>query len=104
MGSRAGGARVEVFGVTVQPDLNNQAIEALLKSTEAPDISLDEIVDRVRAVYGLEGSWSQLGAGREQNFRLVASDGTLLAVKVAHPNETPEGLTFEAEALEHVAR
>jgi 4-aminobutyrate aminotransferase-like enzyme/Ser/Thr protein kinase RdoA (MazF antagonist) len=77
---------------------------ARLLDIGAPKLDLTSIKRRVRDLYGLDGTWNELGGEREQNFRLVLATGEQYVVKVGTTMEDPRVFLFQCEALSHIER
>lgn len=76
----------------------------LLSSVAAvpPDIELEAVANAVCEQFELEGQYSQLVSERDQNFRLVTSDGTSYVVKITSFAEDPCVTDFQIAALLHL--
>ncbi|MBY5361822.1 phosphotransferase [Rhizobium leguminosarum] len=57
----------------------------------------------VRNIYGLTGTVKRLSSERDETFRFAALDGRNYTLKIANPAEDPEALTFQSNALLHLA-
>ncbi len=54
--------------------------------------------------YGLDTTATRLATEKDDTFRLAAADGRHWILKVAHPAEPLDGISFQTELLGHVAR
>src|SRR5215813_6717829 len=70
-------------------------------TTLPPALGLDEIARAASELYGLEGSVTALDSERDQNVRLVESDGTSWVLKIANAAEDSQALAFQAALLRH---
>ncbi len=64
--------------------------------------SLQEAEDISSAVFGLEGSLSNLTSERDQNFLITAEGNRRFVLKIAHPAEDPGVVAFQTAALRHI--
>ncbi|MEO8027439.1 MAG: phosphotransferase, partial [Bryobacteraceae bacterium] len=67
--------------------------------SHAPALSLETARSILSELYGLDGAVSPLPSERDQNFRVLASDGRGYVLKVANPAETLPMLEAENAAL-----
>ena len=72
-------------------------------TTPPPDIAVSDVATILREEYGLRGTLTPLNSERDQNFRLVDSDGRKWVVKIANAAESPETLELQEALLLHVA-
>lgn len=93
-----------VKGKTKMAHQTEAVAETRLDAAQAPNLPEALVAARVAEVYGQTGQWKRLGGEREQNFRLVTSDGQAFVIKIAARSETLDGLMFQMRALEHVAK
>jgi Ser/Thr protein kinase RdoA (MazF antagonist) len=63
-----------------------------------------EAVELVCDRYGLLATATRLATEKDDTFRLAAADGRGWTLKVAHPAEPLDGISFQTELLGHVAR
>jgi 4-aminobutyrate aminotransferase-like enzyme/Ser/Thr protein kinase RdoA (MazF antagonist) len=66
------------------------------------DAAAAERIARER--FGIEGAASDLGSERDQNFRVVDTEGAAFVLKISNAGEDPAVLDMENRAMEHVAR
>lgn len=90
--------------MTVNSIIDEDEARALLGYIKTPHLPLDAIRAHVLEHYGLAGDWKPLGGEREQNHMLRTAAGETYVVKVSSPEEDPDGLLFQCEALEHIRR
>jgi Ser/Thr protein kinase RdoA (MazF antagonist) len=65
-----------------------------------PSLSVEEACRIAESKFGVAGcAATELPSERDQNFRLVASDGSAYVLRIAHPDELPEVLDFQNQAL-----
>ncbi len=65
-----------------------------------PCFSVEEACRIAGSRFGLEDcSATELPSERDQNFRLVTSEGAAYVLRIAHPDESPEVLDFQNQAL-----
>lgn len=81
-----------------------QPFEAAALSTAAPNLSIDEVNDLVRQVYGLSGTFKPLSSERDQNFCLTSTSNERYVVKISNPSESLSVVDFQLAALEHIAQ
>ncbi|HEY2238363.1 MAG TPA: phosphotransferase [Streptosporangiaceae bacterium] len=62
-----------------------------------------EAVELVCDRYGLLATATRLATEKDDTFRLAAADGRGWTLKVAHPAEPLDGISFQTELLGHVA-
>ena len=79
-------------------DLVENALTARFEKTP-----LETVEALVHAHFGLQGNACVLNSERDETFRLTAADGQNFIVKLASPLERQEILTFQTEALLHLA-
>lgn len=72
--------------------------------SKRPKFSIQAAENIAQDVFGIRASAHTLPSERDQNFKLVASDGEAYILKIAHPDETRAVLEFENTALERLAR
>lgn len=59
----------------------------------------ENVAEVLAQEYGIEGELSALVGERDQNFRLDAADGRKFVVKIAGPDENPDVIDFQLQAL-----
>jgi len=65
-----------------------------------PSLSVEEACRIAESRFGVgECAATELASERDQNFRLVTSDGSAYVLRIAHPDELPEVLDFQNQAL-----
>jgi 4-aminobutyrate aminotransferase-like enzyme/Ser/Thr protein kinase RdoA (MazF antagonist) len=69
----------------------------------APRFSPVEAEDLAARIFGTSGKAEPLASERDQNFRLVDSDGRAFVLKIANATEQREILDFQNAALAHLA-
>ena len=67
-----------------------------------PEIEVEAVAKAVLEQFELEGRYSQLVSERDQNFRLVSSDGTNYVVKITSFFEDSRVTDFQIAALLHL--
>lgn len=72
-------------------------------NAQAPKFSMDEAARLARELFGLNGALSPLYSERDQNFRLVTTEGTEWVFKIANADEDAATLDCQLKALAHVA-
>ena len=75
----------------------------MLDTLRPPALPLDVLHAFALSAYGLGGTWSALEGERDQNYRILSSDGQSAVFKVCQPAEGIAILQCQAEALEHIA-
>ncbi|MCX7351129.1 MAG: phosphotransferase, partial [Alphaproteobacteria bacterium] len=75
----------------------------MLDTLRPPALPLDVLHAFALSAYGLGGTWSPLEGERDQNYRILSSDGQSAVFKVCQPAEGIAILQCQAEALEHIA-
>jgi 4-aminobutyrate aminotransferase-like enzyme/aminoglycoside phosphotransferase (APT) family kinase protein len=75
----------------------------MLDTLRPPALPMEVLQSFARTGYGLAGTWSALEGERDQNFRILADDGSSVVFKVCHPAEGDDVLRCQAAALEHIA-
>lgn len=73
-------------------------------STPTTTVSESDAERLVRALYGLEVKARRLPGEWDDNFRVLAADGTTFIFKVSHPNESRAALDLQIAALQHLER
>ncbi len=76
----------------------------MIKIQSRPEIDAPDVLEGVRAHYGLDGSLSPLPGDRDRNFLLSTDEGHRYVVKVSSPDESDEILEIEADLMEHLDR
>lgn len=64
--------------------------------------STQEIVELVSRDYGFRVEAVKLSAERDDNYRLIAGDGSQFLFKLAHSAEDPAVVDFQTKAFQHV--
>ncbi len=72
-------------------------------SVGRPDITSNEAEHAAYELFGVQGSFVELGRQQDRNYRIDAADGRLL-LKVANPAWSPTALAAQGAALGHLAR
>ena len=77
-----------------------------MKSTvdQAPRFSAGDAVRLVAERFGLEATADPLPSERDQNFRMIATDGERHVLKIANGQESRDVLDFQNAVLGHLAR
>jgi hydroxylysine kinase len=75
----------------------------LALKSDPPLISNSDVIRLTREQYGLQGRLQNLAGERDRNFLLNTDDGRKLILKFSHPDEDPEVLDFQCQALRHIA-
>jgi 4-aminobutyrate aminotransferase-like enzyme/Ser/Thr protein kinase RdoA (MazF antagonist) len=70
----------------------------------APAFSTQEAEAIARRAFGIEASAHPLDSERDQNFHLLAEDGSEWVLKIANPAERPAILDMQTQALQHIAQ
>ena len=73
-------------------------------TTPPPALSPADAVDVARAAFGLDGVASPLDSERDQNFKIVAGDGSAFLLKVANGADDLAALEMQTGAALHIAR
>lgn len=76
----------------------------MIKIQSRPEIDTPDVLEGIRAHYGLDGSLSPLPSDRDRNFLLTTDDDERYVVKVSSPDESDEILEIEADLMEHLDR
>jgi len=76
---------------------------AHLMTTEAPQVSLQQVHDIALAQYGLQGDIKPLNGERDLNFLIRGERGGFV-MKFVNPAEAPQVTRFQTEALLHIER
>ena len=63
-----------------------------------------DVAEIIGHEYGLAGAFSALVGERDQNFRLETADGRKFVVKIAGPDENPDVIDFQIQALLHLEK
>jgi Ser/Thr protein kinase RdoA (MazF antagonist) len=71
-------------------------------TTLPPQFSIADVAGIADSLYGLSGELSRLDSERDQNFRLIATDGSSWVLKIANAAEDHQALAFQAALLRHV--
>jgi 4-aminobutyrate aminotransferase-like enzyme/Ser/Thr protein kinase RdoA (MazF antagonist) len=71
-------------------------------SVGRPDITSDEAERAASELFGVRGSFVELGSQQDRNYRIDATEARLL-LKVANPAWSPDALTAQGAALGHLA-
>jgi len=71
-------------------------------TVELPSFSFEVVAEVVAENYGLRGDYTLLVSERDQNFRLIASDGREFVVKVTGLAEDRIATDFQIAALCHL--
>ena len=100
--SSNGGRPSSRAGERVTTDVPGIAVADVF-STEPPAFAVDDVVQRARASFGVEGRPELLASERDQNVRLVAA-GRSVVVKIANLAEDRATLELQTAALDHLAR
>jgi hydroxylysine kinase len=83
---------------------DTENLEQLLAlKSDPPRISLSDVNRLSREQYGLQGRLQKLAGERDCNFLLNTDDGRKLILKFSHPDEDPEVLDFQCQALSYIA-
>jgi len=75
----------------------------LLDSTVAHPISVEEAVRLARDLYEIAAVAEPLPGEYDDNFRLIATDGRELVLKVMHPARESAFIDLQCQALQHLA-
>ncbi len=70
---------------------------------QAPAFSAREAETIAKQTFDIEASAHSLDSERDQNFRLLAKDGSEWVLKIANPAEDPAVLDMQTKALLHIA-
>jgi 4-aminobutyrate aminotransferase-like enzyme len=71
--------------------------------TSPPAFAAAEAERLAREIFGVEGTARQLYGERDQNFRIKTESGPGMILKILGPGEDPENVSFQTEALDHIA-
>ena len=71
---------------------------------QAPAFSTREAEAFARRAFGVSASAQPLDSERDQNFRLLAEDGSEWVLKIANPAENPALLDMQTQALLHIEK
>jgi len=85
---------------TLRPQNTGQSV----LEAAAPALSIQEAEAFVLAAFDMVASARPLASERDQNFGLLADDGSEWVLKIANPAEDPALLEMQIEALLHIAR
>jgi Ser/Thr protein kinase RdoA (MazF antagonist) len=85
-----------------QTDVRAQADSVL--EAPAPAFSSQEAEAIARRSFDLQATAHPLASERDQNFRLIAADGSEWVLKIANPAENPALLDMQTQAMLHIAR
>src|SRR5262245_25210358 len=79
------------------------AVTGTVLEAPPPRFSSDQVATLGAALFGLEGTATDLGSERDQTFLIDdGADGGV--VKISNPAEDPAVLDLEGEALLHIGR
>jgi hydroxylysine kinase len=73
-------------------------------SSSVPDLSLAEAADVAARLYGIAATAELLTSERDENFRLLAADGTAYLLKISNPSEEDDVVDLQTACLDHIAR
>lgn len=79
------------------------ASNAQLSST-VPDLSRPEATDLAARLYGIHAEADLLTSERDENFRLVAADGSAYLLKISNPSDPDEVVDLQTACLDHIAQ
>lgn len=68
-----------------------------------PAFTPEQARDLARDVWGVHGEATDVGSLQDQNFRIDASDGRTLTLRIANASKAREALELEHAALRHLA-
>ena len=72
-------------------------------AADPPALSPDEARDIARATFGVDGEAKALVSERDQNFAIMADDGSRWVLKVSNAAEDPGVVDMEVAAVERIA-
>ena len=72
-------------------------------STRVPDLAPGEAEALCARLYGLEVKAELLTSERDQNFRMLAAEGTSYLLKISNPSEADEVVDLQTACLDHIA-
>jgi 4-aminobutyrate aminotransferase-like enzyme/Ser/Thr protein kinase RdoA (MazF antagonist) len=87
---------------TPQPQAGGKA-ESVLEA-RAPAFSTQQAEAIAQRAFDIKASAHPLVSERDQNFKLLANDGSEWVLKIANPAESPALLDMQTQALLHIAR
>ncbi|NHI88854.1 MAG: aminotransferase class III-fold pyridoxal phosphate-dependent enzyme [Candidatus Thorarchaeota archaeon] len=74
-----------------------------MRDAERPKFSVDEALALVKSLYGLSGSLEELPSERDQNFHLVAEDGTEYVLKITAASEDQSTIEMQNSATRQLS-
>ena len=74
-----------------------------MRDAERPKFSVGEAQALVKSLYGLSGSLKELPSERDQNFHLVAENGTGYVLKIAAASEDQSTIDMQNGAMRHLS-
>src|ERR1700676_3496967 len=76
----------------------------LLDSGLAQAVAVEEAARLARDLYGLDVTAKSLPGEYDDNFHLIAADGTQYVLKVMHPARERSFIDLQCQALQHLAK
>ena len=74
-----------------------------LRDAERPKFSVEEALAIVKSLYGLSGSLEEFPSERDQNFHLVAENGTEYVLKIAAASEDQSTIEMQNSAMRQLS-
>jgi 4-aminobutyrate aminotransferase-like enzyme/Ser/Thr protein kinase RdoA (MazF antagonist) len=74
-----------------------------MRDAERPKFSVDEALAVVKSLYGLSGSLEEFPSERDQNFHLVAENGTEYVLKIAASSEDQSTIDMQNNAMRQLS-
>src|SRR5580700_9106998 len=75
----------------------------LLESGVAQPVGVEQAAQLARDLYGLVVTAKSLPGEYDDNFHLIAADGTQFVLKVMHPARERSFIDLQCQALQHLA-
>lgn len=72
-------------------------------SSSVPDLSLGEAAELAARLYGIHAKAELLTSERDENFRLVAADGSAYLLKISNPGDPDDVVDLQTTCLDHIA-
>ena len=73
------------------------------RDPERPKFDQGQVIEIIKSLYGLSGSFRELPSYRDQNFHLVTKTGEEYVIKISATSEKYETLDFQNQAMHHLA-
>jgi Ser/Thr protein kinase RdoA (MazF antagonist) len=73
-------------------------------SSTVPDLSLADAAELAARLYGVHAQAELLTSERDENFRLVASDGRGYLLKISNPGDPDRVVDLQTACLDHIAQ